>query len=146
MVEDEPNTGTSRGSSLQQGDLSLPDALRQAVLWHREGQVHAAAEIYRRILEQVPDHPEALHFQGVALHQLGRSEEGIVSIRRAVALGMVKINVASELCKAFRDTYAEQHSNGKTGWLPTVLGAAKPAMAKVVERWITLSGAAGKAR
>ncbi len=67
-------------------------------------------------------------------------------IRRAVGLGMVKINVASELCKAFRDTYTEQHKDGKTGWLPTVLGAAKPAMAKVVERWINLSGAAGKAR
>ena len=62
--------------SLQQGELSLPDALRQAVLWHQEGQVHAAAEIYRRILQLVPDHPEALHFQGVALHQLGRSEGG----------------------------------------------------------------------
>jgi len=67
-------------------------------------------------------------------------------IRRAVALGMAKINIASELCKAFRDTYAEQHRGGKTGWLPTMLGAAKPAMAGVVERWITLSGAAGKAK
>jgi len=67
-------------------------------------------------------------------------------IRKAVALGMAKINIASELCKAFSDTYAEQHSGGKTGWLPTVLGAARPAMAKVVERWINLSGAAGKAR
>lgn len=67
-------------------------------------------------------------------------------IRRAVALGMAKINVASELCHAFRDTYAEQHRGGKTGWLPTVLGAARPAMAKVVAQWIELSGAAGKAR
>jgi tagatose 1,6-diphosphate aldolase GatY/KbaY len=67
-------------------------------------------------------------------------------IRKAVALGMAKINIASELCKAFRDTYAEQHGGGKTGWLPTMLGAARPAMAKVVERWINLSGAAGRAR
>ena len=67
-------------------------------------------------------------------------------IRRAVALGMVKINVASELCKACRDSYAEQHADGRTGWLPTVLSAAKPAMAKVVARWITLAGAAGKAK
>ena len=66
-------------------------------------------------------------------------------IRKAVALGMAKINIASELCKAFRDSYAEQHSGGHSGWLPTVLGAARPAMAKVVERWINLSGAAGKA-
>ncbi len=67
-------------------------------------------------------------------------------IRRAVGLGIAKINVASELCKAFRDSYVEQHSGGKTGWLPTMLGAARPAIAKVVERWINLSGAAGKAR
>jgi tagatose 1,6-diphosphate aldolase GatY/KbaY len=67
-------------------------------------------------------------------------------IRRAVSLGMAKINVASELCQAFRDTYAAEHAGGRTGWLPTVLGSAKPALAKVVERWLTLSGAAGKAR
>ncbi len=67
-------------------------------------------------------------------------------VRKAVGMGIAKINIASELCKAFRDTYAEQHQGGKAGWLPTVLGAARPAMAKVVERWINLSGAAGKAK
>jgi len=67
-------------------------------------------------------------------------------IRQAVSLGMAKINVASELCKAFRDAYAEQHADGRSGWLPTVLGATKPAMAKVMERWFYLSGAAGKAQ
>lgn len=66
-------------------------------------------------------------------------------IRRAVGLGMAKINIASELCKAFRDTYALQHQNGNNSWLPTALGATKQAMAQVVERWIQLSGAAGKA-
>jgi tagatose 1,6-diphosphate aldolase GatY/KbaY len=83
---------------------------------------------------------------GVPLVLHGGSGTQPEYIRKAVALGMAKINIASELCKAFRDTYAEQHSGGKTGWLPTVLGAAKPAMAKVVERWINVSGAAGKAR
>ena len=67
-------------------------------------------------------------------------------IRRAISLGMAKINIASELCKAFRDTYAEQHSGGKMGWLPTVLGAVRPAMAQVVDKWIRLAGAAGKAK
>jgi tagatose 1,6-diphosphate aldolase GatY/KbaY len=67
-------------------------------------------------------------------------------IRRAVALGMAKINIASELCQAFRDSYAEQHRPGtKPGWLPTLLGAARSPIAKVVERWIQLAGAAGKA-
>ncbi|MGO8674876.1 MAG: class II fructose-bisphosphate aldolase [Limisphaerales bacterium] len=66
-------------------------------------------------------------------------------IRRAVSLGMAKVNVASELCKAFRDAYAQEHANGKSGWLPTSLGATKPAIAQVVKRWITLCGAEGKA-
>jgi tagatose 1,6-diphosphate aldolase GatY/KbaY len=66
-------------------------------------------------------------------------------LRRAIALGMAKINVASELCKAFRDTYAAEHASGKTGWLPTVLGAARKPMAAVMEKWFKLTGAAGKA-
>ncbi len=66
-------------------------------------------------------------------------------IRKAVSLGMAKINVASELCQAFRDAYATELAGGKKGWLPTSLGAIKPAIAKVLERWFKLSGAAGKA-
>ena len=67
-------------------------------------------------------------------------------IRKAVAMGMAKINVASELCKAFRDVYAQQHATDQPGWLPTLLGPTKAAIAKVVERWLILSGAAGKAK
>jgi tagatose 1,6-diphosphate aldolase GatY/KbaY len=66
-------------------------------------------------------------------------------VRQAISLGMAKVNIASELCQAFRDAYAEQYADGKNGWLPTCLGAIKPAIGKVVERWITLCGAQGKA-
>ncbi len=83
---------------------------------------------------------------GVPLVLHGGSGTQPEYLRKAVALGMAKVNVASELCKAFRDTYAEQHAGGKSGWLPTVLGATKPAIATVVARWITLTGAAGKAQ
>ena len=67
-------------------------------------------------------------------------------IRRAVGLGMAKINVASELCRAFRDVYSRQYANGANTWLPSVLAATRPAMTEVVQRWITLSGAAGRAK
>jgi tagatose 1,6-diphosphate aldolase GatY/KbaY len=82
---------------------------------------------------------------GVPLVLHGGSGTQPEYIRRAVSLGMAKINVASELCKAFRDVYAQQHASGQTGWLPTILGATRPAMAKVMERWFHLSGAAGQA-
>jgi fructose/tagatose bisphosphate aldolase len=82
---------------------------------------------------------------GVPLVLHGGSGTQPEYIRRAVSLGMAKINVASELCKAFRDVYAEQHADGKTGWLPTILGATKPRIAEVMVRWFKLSGAAGRA-
>jgi tagatose 1,6-diphosphate aldolase GatY/KbaY len=66
-------------------------------------------------------------------------------IRQAISMGMAKVNIATELCKAFRDTYAAQYADGKNVWLPTVLTATHPAIAKVVERWINLCGAQGKA-
>jgi tagatose 1,6-diphosphate aldolase GatY/KbaY len=67
-------------------------------------------------------------------------------IKRAVSLGMAKINVASELCKAFRDTYNEDHADGKVGWLPSIFAAAKMSMAEVMAKWFKLTGAEGKAR
>ena len=65
-------------------------------------------------------------------------------LKKAIALGMAKVNVASELCKAFRDTYAAQQAKGN-GWLPSELAAARKPMAEVMAKWFTLCGAAGKA-
>jgi tagatose 1,6-diphosphate aldolase GatY/KbaY len=79
---------------------------------------------------------------GVPLVLHGGSGTQPEHIRRVASLGMAKVNIASELCQAFREAYP---GNG-TGWLPTLLGATKPAIAKVAERWIKLTGAAGKAR
>ncbi|HLH53511.1 MAG TPA: class II fructose-bisphosphate aldolase [Verrucomicrobiae bacterium] len=66
-------------------------------------------------------------------------------IKRAISLGMAKINVASELCKAFRDVFAAEQSSGKPGWLPSTLAAVKRPMAEVMVKWFKLSGAEGKA-
>jgi tagatose 1,6-diphosphate aldolase GatY/KbaY len=82
---------------------------------------------------------------GVPLVLHGGSGTQPEYIRRAVSLGMAKINVASELCKAFRDSYAAEHAGGQTGWLPTVLGAARKPMAEVMAKWFRLAGAEGKA-
>lgn len=90
-------------------------------------------DLLMRIREAVPI-PLVLH---------GGSGTQPEYIRRAVSLGMAKVNVASELCKAFKDAYAGQDI--ANSWLPSALATIQPALAKVVERWINLSGAAGKA-
>lgn len=66
-------------------------------------------------------------------------------IRRAISLGMAKINVASELCRAHHEAYMENMKDGKPGWVPSMLAAARPRMARVIEKWIRLTGAEGKA-
>lgn len=57
-----------------------------ALQYQRSGQIQQAADIYRQILIQDPDHVDALHHLGLASHQLGRSEEAIEYLRRAVHL------------------------------------------------------------
>jgi predicted TPR repeat methyltransferase len=66
--------------------LEPDQALQYAIGLQREGQIAEAAEIYRRILALVPDHPDALHFLGVASYVLGDKEKAIQLIGRATEI------------------------------------------------------------
>ena len=66
-------------------------------------------------------------------------------LRRAISLGMAKVNVASELVHAVRGSLTEQWKEGRNYYTPIALADAMKAMGKVVERWILLTGSAGKA-
>ncbi len=54
---------------------------------HSTGRLSEAEGVYSAILRRRPDHPEALHFQGLLYHQSGRHQiralEGLVEIDRA---------------------------------------------------------------
>ena len=67
-------------------EMRVDQALQVAVELHRLRQRDNAEKLYRRILVAVPDHPDALHFLGVLLHQRGRSGEALGMIRRSIAL------------------------------------------------------------
>ena len=45
---------------------SLDEQLEAALRLHREGQLDAAAKLYRRILEQDPNDVDTLHLLGVS--------------------------------------------------------------------------------
>jgi predicted TPR repeat methyltransferase len=62
------------------------DLFPRALRLHHEGQVAQAAELYRRILVDAPGHADALHFLGVAEHQMGRSERALELMGRALVL------------------------------------------------------------
>ncbi len=66
-------------------------------------------------------------------------------IRRAVGLGIAKVNVASELVHGFRSTFNAQWEGGAQPWMTAALGAAVAGLEKIIEKWIRITGAEGKA-
>jgi predicted O-linked N-acetylglucosamine transferase (SPINDLY family) len=63
----------------------ISEALTIALQHHQAGNLQAAEEIYQRILQVEPEHPDALHFLGVLTAQLGRHQVAADYIARAVA-------------------------------------------------------------
>src|SRR5262245_10590433 len=67
-------------------DVTVGEAMQMALAFQQRGQLADAEQVYRRMLEVAPDHPDIVHFYGVLLHQLGRSEEAIATIERSLLL------------------------------------------------------------
>ena len=66
-------------------------------------------------------------------------------LRRAISLGIAKVNVATEAITAMRQSLLEQWSAGTNLWVPMAQAVAMEAMAKVVAKWFHLTMAAGRA-
>jgi Flp pilus assembly protein TadD len=65
---------------------TIPEAFALALQHHRAGRLQAAEQIYRQILQAMPNHPDATHLLGVIAHQVGQHEAAAEYIRRAIAL------------------------------------------------------------
>lgn len=66
-------------------------------------------------------------------------------IKKAISLGIAKVNVASELNSAFRDSLKTQWNSGLNPWSPLAMTEALKYIGTVVEKWIIRLGSAGKA-
>jgi tagatose 1,6-diphosphate aldolase GatY/KbaY len=69
----------------------------------------------------------------------------VADLRHAISLGIAKVNVASELVTAIRQSLMEQWGSGENLWVPAAQRVAMQAMAKVVAKWIHMTGSAGRA-
>jgi len=65
-------------------------------------------------------------------------------VRRAISLGIAKINVATELTASVRGSLRSQWGTGRNLWLPMELAEAMRAMEAVARKWIALTGAEGR--
>ena len=80
MVETDRTASTAEEPT----EISLADALAIAVRMHSEGHLDDAETIYRRILEVVPDEPDALNFLGMIAMTRGRRTEAVELIKRSL--------------------------------------------------------------
>lgn len=68
------------------GEVSIDEALRMALTVQRSGNLDLARAIFTRILDTVPEQPDALHFLGVLTFLEGHTEQAIPLIVRSVDL------------------------------------------------------------
>lgn len=69
----------------QPSNMGFDEALSYAVGLHQNGQLEGATQLYGRLLEAAPGHPDVLHLLGMARHQMGRSDEGADLIAQAIS-------------------------------------------------------------
>jgi tetratricopeptide (TPR) repeat protein len=81
--------------------MTIDQAIQLALQHHNAGQLQQAEQIYRQILQQSPEHPEALHLLGVLALQVGRADAAADLIGKAVA-GDPQALYYSNLCEALR--------------------------------------------
>ena len=67
-----------------------------------------------------------------------------LDLKKAISLGISKVNVATELVQAFKKSLLSQWNTEPVPWMPVSIAEATEAMVPVVEKWIRLTGAAGK--
>ncbi len=85
--------------------MSIEQAMEIARSHHQAGRLAEAEEIYRRVLDQVPDHDGALHLLGVVAAQAGYLDPAIELIRRAIAVNPAVAdyhNSLGETCRRSR--------------------------------------------
>jgi predicted TPR repeat methyltransferase len=66
--------------------VSFREAMGMAILFQKEGHFEDAAQIYRLLMEVVPEHPDVLHYAGMVAHQQGKSDEAIALIEKSLAV------------------------------------------------------------
>src|SRR5690348_6016631 len=85
-------------------ELTVDEAVALAIALQKNEQLAGAQEVYRRVLETAPDHPDALHYAGVLAHQQGRSDEAVALIEKSLALAPNRADCYSNLGIIFQST------------------------------------------
>jgi predicted O-linked N-acetylglucosamine transferase (SPINDLY family) len=73
-------------SNLKKDIHNLTSMLNQAVYMHQNGLLNEAQNLYQKILNKVPNHPEVTNLFGLLLHKKGFFDEAIEYFSKAIQL------------------------------------------------------------
>lgn len=67
-------------------ELTVDEAIALAIQLQKQQHLTEAEQLYARVLDVAPHHPDALHYTGLLAHQKGRTDEAINLIGQSLAL------------------------------------------------------------
>lgn len=92
--------------------------------FERLAEIHAAVKI-----------PLVLH---------GGSGTPDADLKRVISLGMAKINIATDIVMALRQSLQKQWQDSPNKWISLTVAQATSAMIPAIEKWVKLTGASGR--
>ncbi len=78
------------------------DLLSAALAHHQRGELEQAARLYKQLLAERPDHPDALHLLGLSFLQGGDIQRALQLIERAIAVLPSTTAFHANLAEAYR--------------------------------------------
>ncbi|MFA7239783.1 MAG: tetratricopeptide repeat protein, partial [Sulfuricellaceae bacterium] len=97
--------------------VTLEQALRQAVDHHQAGRLHEAEQLYRAILQALPNQPDANHNLGVLAGQVGQHAAGLPYLKTALEVNPAQGQYALSYAEALLAT-------GQAGEAQSIIHAA----------------------
>ena len=95
--------GDSQLEAIERTGAALRAKFEHGIALHQNGKFADAQRVYREVLQQQPDHFNALHMLGVIAIDTGQPEQGIDLIRKAIGLDASVAGAHSNLAKALLD-------------------------------------------
>jgi tetratricopeptide (TPR) repeat protein len=77
-----PNMNGNREPTRSEADREV----EMAFVRHKRGELRHAADVYRRVLAEYPDHSAALHYLGLVAQQAGDSNRAASLLERSIAI------------------------------------------------------------
>lgn len=82
--------------------LTLEQASKLAIEHQAAGRLAEAEAIYRQILKQQPNYPDATHYLGLIAHEKGQADRALDLIRRSITLLPTASHYHNNLGKVLR--------------------------------------------